>query len=286
MSTLFHYCSAASFFSIVNGASIWLSSLSQSNDSLEGKIISTSVAQLAEKDKLDVRTRLLIEQYIKQLEENTEALGFCLSEDGDLLSQWRGYAQDAAGFAIGFDTDYLEESCAAGHPSTSTPVVLKKIKYSRADHEELLRDTYKRFRKLAADSMLRNATWTGTAGKSVEQIRGEVSSLAAQSDAILGAQLQVYPDLYLLKTAAFAEEKEWRLLAPYLSFLPEVLDYRHANGQIIPFRSYALKNPAEMGIVRVILGPKNKTPISVIGDFLHSRGFKRAVVGRSCATYR
>jgi len=286
MSTLYHYCSTSSFFSIVNSASIWLSSLSQSNDSLEGKIVSASVAQLAEQDKLDERTRSLIEQHIRQIEESTEALGFCLSEEGDLLSQWRGYAQDATGFAIGFNTDYLEGLCAAGHPLASTPVVLKKVRYSPAEQKELLGNTYKRFQKLAADSLLRKAAWSGTAGKSVEQIRGEVSAFATQSDAVLGAQIQVFSDLYLLKNVAFAEEKEWRLLAPYLSFLPEALDYRHANSQIIPFRSYTLTAPVDVGIARVILGPKNKSPESVVKDFLHSRGFRRAIVERSSATYR
>ncbi len=31
----------------------------------------------------------------------------CFCEDGDLLSQWRGYAKGVGGFAIGFDRDAL-----------------------------------------------------------------------------------------------------------------------------------------------------------------------------------
>lgn len=38
------------------------------------------------------------------------ALGFCLSEDGDVLSQWRGYADNAQGVAIGFEIENLRIS--------------------------------------------------------------------------------------------------------------------------------------------------------------------------------
>ena len=34
---------------------------------------------------------------------------FCFSESKDKLSQWRGYAQDGKGIAIGFNKDVLEE---------------------------------------------------------------------------------------------------------------------------------------------------------------------------------
>ena len=34
---------------------------------------------------------------------------FCLSEEGDLLSQWRGYGDDGRGFSIGFDEIILKE---------------------------------------------------------------------------------------------------------------------------------------------------------------------------------
>ena len=33
--------------------------------------------------------------------------GFCMSEEGDLLSQWRAYAVNAAGVSIGFNSDYF-----------------------------------------------------------------------------------------------------------------------------------------------------------------------------------
>ena len=39
------------------------------------------------------------------------ALGTCFSEERDLLSQWRGYANDGAGFSVTFDKEKLDRYC-------------------------------------------------------------------------------------------------------------------------------------------------------------------------------
>lgn len=38
---------------------------------------------------------------------NTLPLISCFSKNGDLLSQWRAYAEDGKGFSIGFDSNYI-----------------------------------------------------------------------------------------------------------------------------------------------------------------------------------
>ncbi|HEY8660108.1 MAG TPA: DUF2971 domain-containing protein [Hanamia sp.] len=38
---------------------------------------------------------------------NTLPLIGCFSKNGDLLSQWRAYAEDDKGFSIGFDSNYI-----------------------------------------------------------------------------------------------------------------------------------------------------------------------------------
>lgn len=42
------------------------------------------------------------------VEEESLAYGFCLSVKRDMLSQWRGYADDGMGFAIGFKKEAIE----------------------------------------------------------------------------------------------------------------------------------------------------------------------------------
>ncbi len=110
MDILYHYCSTASFHAIIQSRALWLSSLSLSNDTMEGKLVVRAIARLAERDSLEPKSFRLLRQIIGFSELAFDGLGFCLSEDGDLLSQWRGYAGNATGVAIGFSKEYLHES--------------------------------------------------------------------------------------------------------------------------------------------------------------------------------
>jgi hypothetical protein len=87
MAILYHYCSTASFLAIAQSQSFWLSSLSLSNDTMEGKLVASVIAHLAERDSLDQRTISSLQDAIGIFEQIIDGLGFCLSEDGDLLSQ-------------------------------------------------------------------------------------------------------------------------------------------------------------------------------------------------------
>ena len=53
MTTLCHYCSNNAFHSIMASHSIWLSSLSLSNDTMEGKLVARTFAQRAKDEGLD-----------------------------------------------------------------------------------------------------------------------------------------------------------------------------------------------------------------------------------------
>jgi len=97
MMILYHYCSNTDFHSIIENRRILLSSLSLSNDSMEGKLVAEILARIAKADGLDQPATRRLQESVSRLEQLFDGLGFCLSEDGDLLSQWRGYAADATG---------------------------------------------------------------------------------------------------------------------------------------------------------------------------------------------
>jgi len=87
MTNLYHYCSNDSFHSIIENRSIWLSSLSLSNDSMEGKLLADIIFTLAQDDGLNTDAIKQLQLSIENLENIIDALGFCLSKQGDLLSQ-------------------------------------------------------------------------------------------------------------------------------------------------------------------------------------------------------
>lgn len=100
---IYHYCSPSTFLSIIKHKELWLTSLTQSNDSAEGDWMLEAWLKSFDRNcssqKMRARgARLLVNSTRRDL----SVLGTCFSEEGDLLSQWRGYAADGAGFSIAF----------------------------------------------------------------------------------------------------------------------------------------------------------------------------------------
>jgi hypothetical protein len=103
----YHYCSNYAFCSIIEQRRVRLSLLSLSNDAKEGHHILDVAARLLPADfeqKEEALTQL------RQILSLISAIGFCVSQDGDLLSQWSGYADNARGVAIGLDREALEKA--------------------------------------------------------------------------------------------------------------------------------------------------------------------------------
>src|SRR6185295_17936413 len=88
-------------------------------------------------------------------ERITDGLGFCLSENGDLLSQWRGYAGNATGVAIGFSAEYLNFLSEASRPGDKRGFTLQKVEYEPTSHEARVEPTYNRIGQLIKKGALR-----------------------------------------------------------------------------------------------------------------------------------
>jgi hypothetical protein len=129
---LHHYCSPDAFHKIILQGRVRLTLLTLSNDALEGRYIGELAGQFAEEDHAKPA---LVEQ-VRELCSKVAALGFCMSANGDLLSQWRGYASDGAGYAIGFDQDQLTKE--ADEPNVEHPVSLVQILYNSTEQRDQL----------------------------------------------------------------------------------------------------------------------------------------------------
>lgn len=109
---VYHYCSVEAFVEIIKNSKLWLSDILKSNDSNEGIWIRDRIVKDIKKRLLSIDTDCL-EEWEKGYELNPEFLSsmyaICFSERKDCLSQWRGYAQDGQGIAIGFSKKYLDE---------------------------------------------------------------------------------------------------------------------------------------------------------------------------------
>ena len=169
---LYHYCSVETFFNIITNQTLRLTNIQYMNDAKE---LHYGLDLLEEADdvyKIKNEDRDYIEIY-----------AMCFSEEGDLLSQWRGYGNNAEGLSIGFDFSILKDKNELNIPrdSKSNTHYLHNLQQVTYNLEEQKRKITEFLNIDKTDNSFL-----------VEQWNKLVSSL---------------------KNPNFAEEKEWRLIS-------------------------------------------------------------------------
>lgn len=198
--TLYHYCTTSTLLNIVENKSVWLSSLSSSNDTQEGRWLSTILGDVARKHGISERQSLELHSMFRFQEDQMDALGLCLSSRGDMLSQWRGYANDAAGVAIGFNEDFLHQL------RERTPgIFLERVIYERAAQVDLLNSRFGEILDLVRKGALE---WTERTESDGSQSSSQQSADRISASVRLVFALLEFTDiLYLTKNPAFREER-------------------------------------------------------------------------------
>lgn len=117
--TFYKYTTVDTFKSIIKSGQLWLTDIQNSNDSTELKLSYDLIKEVFE-EEFDKKQPKYIDNFFPKTEfqkfyhnntkyindlENTLHTQYvtCFSSKGDMLSQWRGYANDGDGLSIGFD---------------------------------------------------------------------------------------------------------------------------------------------------------------------------------------
>jgi hypothetical protein len=262
--TVYHYCSMSTFISIMRNRSIWLTTLRDSNDAFEGtwarrKFLSLHKSPTTEYFKkasqiLDAATH-----------SGKDIAGICLSAEKDLLSQWRGYADDGRGLCIGFSSSRL--TSLAKKISENTGI---KIEYSEIEYLDRLDDEFLREFKVFVD----------------KQACSSSDSFASLQIDNVGLQHWVRR-VSLMKNVAFKEERESRLYCLYPDRDFNGFEYRVAGSKLSPYLELSLKEDLNEIIRSVVIGPKNTSDDSQLRDFVAKSGFSKVCdVSKSRASYR
>lgn len=275
MEMLYHYCSNSAFHSIVTNKTIWMSSMDQSNDSQEGRVLNAAISKVL--SNVPSVKRELVEGLTRAIESSARGFAFCLSEAGDLLSQWRGYADDASGVAIGFSASGLESLCKSSLLARGAKLqfpALTRVIYSQQQQEELVRPL---FARLVSDSLSLSAR---------EALSGSTYPVESKYGAkAVEVGFELLRVQYAMKSAAFQEEREWRLHCTVPVILLADCKFRVRGKTIVPYLEASISNHETPMIRRVILGPKNPTPVAVVRSMLLAAGFGEVEVVRSEASY-
>ena len=281
MELLYHYCSNQNFHSIVTGSSIWLSSLSMSNDSLEGKLVTKFILHLAQKDNLPPHHIERLSSDMNIILKRINDLGFCLSIEGDLLSQWRGYASNASGVSIGFSKTALTEL------AKKTNTTLEKVEYNRDKQIKAIKPIYSKIKQWITEKDVFAPETQGLLDtRTKTQFQKDKENAKKRYNEFILTLSATLKHFLKLKSEAFKEEKEWRLLVKDIVSTSNLNSYRATQKSIIPYHPIKLKTPSNKIIKQIILGPKNQTPVKTIQDFLQHNDFQDVDVIKSKASYR
>lgn len=250
----YHYCSVDTFYNILQTGTIRFGNPLNMNDSAE-------IIWLLEMVKDFVLKRgvynsilegwNLIENISRTLLQEMDCpYIFCLSKDKDVLSQWRSYANDGKGVAIGFNVDFIE---------TYYSLYGAEVIYDRERQYDILS-------RNISDNILRNLN---TAVKD-----GNRDEIYRKSKILVSYILQ---DAIICKNPAFQEKKEYRLYCGYRKKEEkDVSDikFRVNDCSIIPFRELYFKNNEYRLIENIVVGPKSSINNRNLWLFLESKGFK------------
>jgi hypothetical protein len=287
---LYHYCPNAAFLSIVSTRTIWVSEFSLSNDLLEGKWIRKIVSDCCDERKLVIFDRDALLRQLDGIISFLGAAGFCMSEEPDILSQWRGYADDGCGVSIGFNQNYFEQLGTVKMDRSDTfNASLKKVQYDVEKQKKILDADLEKIFELVSEGAL-----TTPSLLSMETPEQQTQREKDFRNLTL-ATFALFPHLYTFKNPAFREENEWRLISLVthgskqsddLTWELSRMDFRALKDRIVPYRSINLERLDEAPIVDVVLGPRNITPERVVEASLMRHGWGIVPVRRSSASYR
>lgn len=272
----YHYCSVDVLLSILKNEVLRLSDIEKSNDYAERKWMVNKIKEefintVSEENFLEEKEKLIIafSRWKNQFEILDNIYATCFSTDGDLLSQWRAYAQDGRGVAIGFSGELLKKVNAFKYGIKFLPIIY--------DHEK-----QKEYGRFQAKKIL---------------------ELLLKGDFLFHAMSEVFTNdlekLCCYKNPAFSEEKEWRLciaLSPecrinkkgyYEPFVMSEIKLYSNQKRILTYLDLSYTKIKNEIIKEIILGPKCEISEKDIHQMLFILGYETQdiEIKKSKATY-
>ena len=226
---LFHYTSSHGMQGILRERTLWLSDVTSFNDPDEikyGARLVVDVLRQLEKQHDHQTSRDFLDGvrvYIEDFGRKTSHEFFvtCFCENGNLLSQWRGYADQARGYSLGFNFS------ATTRLSGDKEIFLRRVIYCKARQQNLVK---------------------GYIESACEAVRHCAPNHSELGSICLGAAQAIFDMMLCFKHEAFAQEKEWRLFRPTLkAHEPSGVRFRDSAGLLVAYRPMIVFDIADSG---------------------------------------
>lgn len=298
---IYHYCNLDRFLSITKNKELWLTDICKSNDSMEREWIYklfdmcwNQIMKNSNVDKVSSAEEIYQLYAIKQIHReyqvaynevkafkslsvcNFTPCGICFSSKKDLLSQWRGYANDGKGIAIGFNSLLFKEVVP---PPNCRNVQFGKIEYKINSQISFVLNAIKEWLQYNM----------GVEKESPEVI---LASLKMSS--------KLWDKAMFFKNPAFKEERELRFVVNDYKLNGEMAkqciettsytimprEWLAREDTIVPYRKLVFKK-AKKPIASIVIGPKANISEKDMQMYLYDVGFdiKKIMVYKSKSTY-
>lgn len=276
MSIIYHYCDANAFLSIIHNKKLWLSATNNMNDYKEidyflDKAWNKINAAFPEEYDFKLRT------FWDERKLNLRTPYVCsFSKKGDVLSQWRAYANDGKGFAIGFDRDLFSfnNRVPTYGSDPERTVGLKDVIYDTGKEIECIQQC-------------------------IELLEEAFKSSSYHQNFIIAASRLNHFAMFS-KSQAFIEEDEVRMIhtprfgknyeTGEISVIGHISPLKHrVSGDIITSYfeyDFSETNFFKPPIKEIILGPKCKVSNYDLELLLSTAELSNVIINRSSASYR
>lgn len=247
-SKLFHYTDVNGLLGIFDKNQLWATHTLYLNDATERsytyKLVEEIYCSLIGQTKTNDKYRDFLHRIsynTMRPKPNPDVYVVCFCEDDDLLSQWRGYGNNGAGYAIGIDAKrlvHLEDT-----------FVIRKVVYSLKDQKKILNEIL----QVVRDSLKKLTDFLDN---------DDAEPLIENHAKIFENEVEKYASFF--KHKAFKAEKEWRLIySPKEDAHSNQIKFRSGRFGITPYKEIDMPDNEKLPIVSVRVGPTAQPELGI-----------------------
>ena len=313
---VYHYCTVETFLNIIRNHTLRLSDLCSSNDKAEMKILlgdleNEILNQYRKLDDfleaviygmdIDESFEFILKRVISKMDNNINQMlfGICFSEKGDLLGQWREYADKGTGIAIGFNLEWLQKL------SNNDSFKFSKVNYEYSKDSTLIKE-----HAFQIYCEIIRAMENGKTKELIDESRYLPYMISLQKECL-------FFESVFQKGKEYKSEEEWRLILDdeetrkdypewniyynwknkdlsfckekIYSLIPNGMEFMVKSGRIIPYLDLKFDvDKNNLPIEKVIVGPNCKVNILDIYHLLQFYEFDadKIEIKKSKSSYR
>jgi hypothetical protein len=243
---VYHYTTDAGLRGILQSGRIWLTDIFSLNDPSELRhglsraraILNQKAASGPPESKIFAKDFASLD---KGLDRAAHYFVCSFSEAGDDLGQWRAYADNGRGYALGFDAKALEEAFGKGAETPTSNNAAFPVTYGDSTLDDIQRQLVEKMFSLIS---LPNG----------RKLPGDVI-VAYMVELLTTLASHALHAVLFFKHEAYSNEREYRFLEVHRADAKPAHSLRGRPYSLIRYREFDWKGPAAAALKKIVVGP-------------------------------